>query len=436
MTSPTIIIGINAQVVPGSGSGGVETYVAALIHALGKLDDGNEEYRIIVHPKAQDWLSDHLGKNQRVLCGQTPLRYAQRKGNAVKVRYTKNRTKKGYFRNLLRYRLKRLCKGDWGEIPISDGYFESLGCNIIHFPYQEYVICSLPTVFNPHDLQHLHMPWFFQPRSIVEREGIYPQACRIATSIAVASEWIKNDIVRQYGIDSSKIFAIPWGAPTEAYPKPDEQKLMETKRKYDLPEKYLFYPGMLWKHKNHIRLLKALASLRDLNGKRLFLVCSGRKTGDFSNIENTIENLNLSEQVNFIGLIPSRDLRAVYAQCTGVIVPSLFEAASGPVFEAWKEKKPAACSNVTSLPEQVGNAAYLFDPYHIESIAEAAIRLWEDTKMKSELVTNSEERLLEFSWEKTAKTYRALYRRGAGLQLDDDDIQLLGLTPGKSMEIR
>lgn len=429
MTSTTIKIAINAQIVPGSGYGGVETYVAALIHALGKLDDGNEEYQIIVHPKAQDWLSDHLGKNQFTFCGPTPLRYALRKGNASRVRYTKKMKNQGYFRNLLKYRARRFLRGHWSELPISDGYFESLGCDIIHFPYQEYIVCSLPTVFNPHDLQHLHMPWFFQPWSITEREGIFPQACRIATSIAVASEWMKKDIVRQYGIDPLKIFAIPWGAPTEAYPKPNEQKLMETKRKYNLPEKFLFYPSMLWKHKNHIRLLKALASLRDLNGKRLFLVCSGRKTEDFSDIENTIENLNLSEHVNFIGLIPSRDLRAVYSQCTGVIVPSLFEAASGPVFEAWKEKKPAACSSVTSLPEQVGNAAYLFDPYRVESIADAAIRLWEDTRLKSELVTNSKERLLEFSWEKTAKTYRALYRRGAGLQLDDDDIQLLGLAP-------
>jgi glycosyltransferase involved in cell wall biosynthesis len=436
MTTSTLRIAINAQIRPGSGYGGVETYLAALIHALGKLDDGNEEYRIIVHPKAQDWLSDHLGKNQRTYCGKTPLRYSFRGGNAVKVRYAKDRSKKGYFKNLIRYRLKRLCRGDWGEIPISDGYFENIGCNIVHFPYQEYVICSLPTVFNPHDLQHLHMPSFFKPQGIAHREGIYPQACRIATSIAVASEWMKNDIVRQYGIDPSKIFPIPWGAPTEAYPKPDEDKLMEIRTKYDLPEKFIYYPSMLWEHKNHIRLLKALANLRDSNKKRIYLVCSGRKTDHWNYIENAIEILNLSEQVSFIGLIPSQDLRAVYSLCTGVIVPTLFEAASGPVFEAWKEEKPAACSSVTSLPEQVGNAAYLFDPYHIESIAEAAIRLWEDAKLKSDLVNNGKERLQEFSWEKTARTYRALYRRGAGAQLKDDDMQLLGLVPEKSTEIK
>lgn len=432
MTFPTLRIAVNAQIVPGSGYGGVETYVAALIHALGKLDDGNEEYRIIVHPKAQHWLDDHLGDNQRVYCGPTPLRYAFRKGNASRVSYEKLKRNKGYFRNLLRHRARRYFRGNWGEIPVSDGYFESLECNIVHFPYQEYVVCSLPTVFNPHDLQHLHLPWCFKPWDITEREGLFPPACRVATSIAVASEWMKNDIVRQYGIDPSKIFVIPWGAPTEAYPVPDEQQLADVKKKYDLPDKYLFYPSMLWKHKNHIRLLRALANLRDTGGKLIYLVCSGRKTEDFNEINHTIEGLNLIEQVRFIGLIPSQELRSVYSQCTGVIVPTLFEAASGPVFEAWKEGKPAACASVTSLPEQVGNAAYLFDPYRVESIADAAIRLWEDTKLKSELVTNSEERLRLFSWEKTARTYRALYRMGAGLKLNDDDIQLLRSGPENS----
>ena len=52
---------------------------------------------------------------------------------------------------------------EWPEVPVSDGFFESLGCEVVHFPTQGYVLCALPTIYNPHDLQHLHYPQFFTP---------------------------------------------------------------------------------------------------------------------------------------------------------------------------------------------------------------------------------------------------------------------------------
>jgi glycosyltransferase involved in cell wall biosynthesis len=124
-------------------------------------------------------------------------------------------------------------------------------------------------------------------------------------------------------------------------------------------------------------------------------------------------------------MVSSEELRAIYKLAQFVIVPTLFEAASGPVFEAWYEGVPAACSTVTSLPEQAGDAALLFDPLSVEAIAEALQRMATDKNLRDELREKGRTRLLDFSWERTAKAYRAVYRRVANRPLSEEDRSLL-----------
>ena len=84
---------------------------------------------------------------------------------------------------------------------------------MIHFPFQSYEPCGLPTVYNPHDLQHLHHPEFFTPSEIARREKLYPAACRAAHTVVVASEFVKRDLIERYHIEPQKIQVIPWAPP-------------------------------------------------------------------------------------------------------------------------------------------------------------------------------------------------------------------------------
>jgi glycosyltransferase involved in cell wall biosynthesis len=124
-------------------------------------------------------------------------------------------------------------------------------------------------------------------------------------------------------------------------------------------------------------------------------------------------------------MISPEEVRAIYRLSEFVLVPTLFEAASGPVFEAWYEGIPVACSTVTSLPEQAGDAALLFDPYSVDAIADAVLRMATDERLRQELKRKGTRRLLDFSWERTAKAYRAVYRRVANRPLTEQDRQLL-----------
>lgn len=411
-----IKIAISAQYMPNSGVGGVESAVIGLVSALGKLEDGTEEYIVIGPWENPDWLTPYLGPNQRLIRGPKPEQHS------FVPHWLRPSAKQVRARLLGLLNLPLAIP----QIPLSDGFYENLGCDVIHFPDQGFILCALPTVYNPHDLQHLHLPQFFTPAEIQQRETLYRAGCHYARIVVAASEWIKNDLVEQYGLNPKKIQIIPCGALTHAVPEPTPDLVESIRNKYRLPSSFAFYPAMLWKHKNHLRLLEALAQLREQNGLVVRLVCTGYLTPDFWPIvQEHIKKLDLSSQVQFLGMVSFEELRAIYKMSTFVIVPTLFEAASGPVFEAWQEGIPVACSNVTSLPDQVGDAALLFDPYSVDAIANAIQRMATDEGLRQDLRQKGKNRLDDFSWERTAKAYRAVYRLVARKQLTEEDRWLL-----------
>jgi glycosyltransferase involved in cell wall biosynthesis len=144
-------------------------------------------------------------------------------------------------------------------------------------------------------------------------------------------------------------------------------------------------------------------------------------------LESALARLQLASQVRFLGHVPEADLRALYQLATMVALPSLFEANSLPVFEAWLAGTPVTCSNTTGLPEQVGDAALLFEPHDPAAIADALAAIVTDSELRRTLRDRGRGRSQKFSWEKTARAYRALYRKVAGRNSTEEDRTLLGL---------
>jgi glycosyltransferase involved in cell wall biosynthesis len=127
----------------------------------------------------------------------------------------------------------------------------------------------------------------------------------------------------------------------------------------------------------------------------------------------------------FMGFGTEVDLRALYRLSQDLLMPTLFESDSFPIYEAWLEGTPVACSAVCSLPEQVMEAAVLFDPYSVESIANAIASLATNAAVREELQKRGRRRLKDFDWERTAKAYRAVSRRAAKRELHEEDRALL-----------
>ncbi len=413
-------IAINAQIPSGSGAGGIET-VLRVLTALGRLD-GDEEYVFIGHWAEPDRLKPFLSERQTIVRAPQPEPPEPNRIENFKRLLGPLRPFAGGVKRLLASPPPQVQT----TVSTSDGFYENLNCDVVHFPYQDYVRCRVPTVYNPHDLQHLHYPEFFAPEEIQRREIVYPTACRAARTVVVASQFVKRDVIQRYGIEADKIQVIPWSPPeiaTDEYTEKDVSHLFE---KYECPpQPFVLYPAMTWEHKNHIRLLDAVALLRERERLKVNVICTGHKNSFYPRIEQRLRELKLESQVKFTGVLERKELSLLYRQAQFVIVPTLFEAASAPLFEAWQYGAAVACSLVTSLPEQAADAALLFDPFSVEEIANALKTMASDENLRAEFRSRGFRRLQNFDMERTLKAYRAVYRRAAGVRLSEEDRHLL-----------
>jgi glycosyltransferase involved in cell wall biosynthesis len=306
---------------------------------------------------------------------------------------------------------------------------EKARVSLVHFTNQQAFTTAVPSIYHPHDLQHLHLPEFFRPRDISIREVQYRAFCDQASMVAVASSWTKRDLIAQYQLPADKVTVVPLAPVLNAYPNPSQSDLDATRDKLRLPLDYIYYPAQTFAHKNHISLLKAMAVLRDRDRLGISFVSSGKLTDFFPTIMETVHALHLEKQAHFLGFVSPLELQCLYALCKGVVIPSRFEAASFPLWEAFSAGAPAACSNVTSLPDQAGDAAILFSPDRVEEIADAIRSLWQDEALREQLIARGKRSVARFTWEKTARTFRAHYRRLSGCRLTMEDHDLIHAAP-------
>jgi glycosyltransferase involved in cell wall biosynthesis len=437
-------VAINAGVTPGVNGGNVQSTIG-LVRALGSLNDGAEEYVLIVgSPDQRELLMPYCGPNQRIVVkswkpdsnGKTATNGRITATGVLKRVLGPMMPAARFVQHLLHVPEVR----HWPEVPVSDGFIESLGCDVMHFPTQGFALCSLPTIYNPHDLQHLHYPQFFTPAELAWRETIYPAGCRYSHTVVVGTQWIKDDVIRRYGTEATKVQVIPWAPPTHFYREPTAEHLATVPLRYSLETPFALYPAVTWPHKNHLRLLEALAHLRDTEGLIVHLVCTGSFYKPFhSRIEEKVRQLNLTSQVKFLGFVPEEDLRVLYRLAQFLIMPTLYEADSCPIHEAWSEGLPVASSNATALPDQVHDAGLLFDPKDVHAISTTVARMATDEGLRDDLRERGYRRVKDFDWERTAKAYRAVYRRAADVSLTEEDRWLLEWDwmrePEKAMEL-
>lgn len=405
---------IDARLTSGD-VGGTEQVVIGLAKGLSLLTDGDEEYLFLVYRDSNSWLMPYLsGPCRHVACGGSRI---------LRMRRRVRQRMPGLGRSW--DRLLSVMGGQGVEVPQSDGTVERIGAEVVHFPLQSAFLTEVPSIYHPHDLQHLHMPALFPSHVRKLRDVRYRAFCSQAAMVAVSSSWVKKDLIHHYGLSMDKVRVVPLAPPLEAYVPPNASNLEALRLACRLPEAFILYPAQAWPHKNHLGLLEALAILRDRHGLRVPLVCTGKLNEFYPHIRARMIQLGLEEQVQFLGFVDSSKLYGLYRLCRMVVIPTKFEAASFPMWEAFHAEAPVACSNVTSLPEQAGDAALIFDPENAAEMADAIRRLWTDSSLREILVKRGTRNLARLSWERTARIFRAHYRRLANRPLTEEDAELL-----------
>jgi glycosyltransferase involved in cell wall biosynthesis len=414
LTDRPLRIGIDARLV-GGNHGGVEQFVIGLAYGLSSLGDGDEEYIFLTLPGEGDWILPYI----KGPCRSLPVR----EGNVLE----------SYLRGAIRrwfplvretyHHISPLFGEKTIPVPRSDGTAENAGIDLMHFTVQTAFLTDIPSIYHPHDLQHLYYPKYFTPRERLAREVLYPLYCERAKMVAVASNWVRRDVIDKFFLPPEKVHVIPFAPPIDAYPSPTPDDLVRACEKFSLEREFVYYPAATWPHKNHISLLEALAILRDRDGIRVPAVFSGKQNSYFPEVERRARKLGLSDQVRFLGFVSPLELQCLYRLARCVVIPTQFEAASFPIWEAFGAGVPVACSNVTSLPEQAGEAAILFSPENRQEIADAIRRLWTDEGLRKNLIGLARSKISNLSWKNTARLFRFQYRRLSGLQVSVEDYE-------------
>jgi glycosyltransferase involved in cell wall biosynthesis len=408
------------------GHGGVEQVIIGLAGALSRLDSTAEEYLFLVNPGDGDWLRPHLAGACRLLEPGMP---PPRRGLRSRVAWQ------------LEARIPWLPRRRWppptdGYSPDqlevlgrSDGTIEAAGVDLMHFSLTLGFLTGVPSLYQPHDLQHLHLPDFFAPEEIERRELTYRTFSARAELVVMMTSWGKEDVVRRYGLPTEKVAVVPWGSVLSNYPAPSDADLAEVRRRLDLPDRFILMPAQTWAHKNHLALIDALAVLRDRHGLDVTAICPGRQTEHFAEIEARVAQLGLSRAARFPGFVTPLELRSLYTLATALVFPSLFEGWGLPVSEAMSIDLPVACSDIPSLRDVAGDAALTFDPRSPGQIADRVMRLWGDEGLRRSLAERGKRRSNRFTFDLTAPLFRAHYRRIAGRPLTDEDRELLEAPP-------
>lgn len=285
---------------------------------------------------------------------------------------------------------------------------------LLHVPhYNAPLFYPGKLIVTVHDVCHQAMRQYFP--GILKQTYAGPflkQILRKADKIITVSEFSKKEIVKYYNIAPRKIDVIYNGVDPSFHPVPPEisNKIIN---KYNLPSEYFLYLGNVKPHKNILGLIesykRALALRPDLPPLVILGKYQNLLTG-IPNIQKVMLNEEFSKKVIFTGYLPSEDIPAIYSQASLFLFPSFYEGFGLPVLEAMSCGTPVITSNNSSIPEVAGDAAVLIDPYNSEEIADAIIKVTEDTSLQKKLIQKGFKQIKRFSWEQSAKMHANLYK--------------------------
>ncbi|MGC1372393.1 MAG: glycosyltransferase family 1 protein [Candidatus Sulfotelmatobacter sp.] len=300
---------------------------------------------------------------------------------------------------------------------------QRLQCDLVHIPNLFSIPRALPCpyVMTVHDmLDHLS-----RGRQQTGFWGslhfqLTQQVLRRASRIFAVSNFTKIEMEKLFGIPSAQIEVI-YNAIDERFLRGhasagDRQLIAE---RYQVNYPFLLYAGRISPHKNVVRMIEAFSALKtELEKDGAFpdlkLIIIGDDVSGNPDLRRTVIRSGVQNDVRFLGFVPVEVLRTFYDQAKIFVFPSLYEGFGLPPLEAMAHGTPVVTSNVSSLPEVVGNAAVLVHPENVFEIMRALHRVLLDHPLREKMKERSYKQAAKFSWEKSVKRIMDGYREVLG----------------------
>ncbi|WP_292460183.1 glycosyltransferase family 1 protein [Methanothermococcus sp.] len=303
--------------------------------------------------------------------------------------------------------------------------------DIIHDVYHFGPFLSLKKpkkILTVYDITPLLYPKTHKKSKVLMHRYYFPLVLKKSDKIISISHHTKQDLIKHFKISEDKIKVIHLAANENYKPLKENEinKILDEtegfvarnslrsflKQKYNLNYPFILYVGTLEPRKNIPTLLKALYKLKK-QGIKHKLVITGKKGWKYKSIFETIEKLNLQKDVIFTGYVPDEDLPALYNAAVLFVYPSLYEGFGLPPLEAMACGTPVITSNTSSLPEVVGDAGIMVNPYDVDELANKMYEVLTNDGLREELSKKGLERAKLFSWKKcaeeTLKVYEEVY---------------------------
>ena len=296
---------------------------------------------------------------------------------------------------------------------------QRLECDLVHIPNLFSIPRALPCpyVMTVHDiLEHLSR--------VQQRTGFWrslhfqltKRVLRGAARIFAVSNFTKTEI--------EKLFNIPAGRIEVVYNAIDERLLLGPAsaadrqlivERYQVTYPFLLYAGRISPHKNVVRMIEAFSALKtELEKDQVYpdlkLIIIGDDVSGNPDLRRTVIRSGVQNDVRFLGFVPVEVLRTFYDEAKIFVFPSLYEGFGLPPLEAMAHGTPVVTSNVSSLPEVVGNAAVLVHPENVFEIMRALHRVLLDQPLRDKMKERSYRQAAKFSWEKSVSRIMNVYR--------------------------
>jgi glycosyltransferase involved in cell wall biosynthesis len=284
--------------------------------------------------------------------------------------------------------------------------------DLLHVQYTAPPLSPCPVVVTVHDLSFEHLPETFKRRSWMQLRLTVRRTVRRAAHIIVPSVHTKNDIVETHKVSPTRVSVVPLAAAAHFQPA-SENEIERVRRSYGLPDEYVLAVGSIQPRKNLARLIHAYSHLRRkrVGSKLPKLVIVGKLAWLYGDTLKAIEEEGAAEFTTLTGYVAEADLPALYSGALCFVYPSIFEGFGLPPLEAMQCGTPVITGNRTSLPEVIGDAGLMVDPFDIGALSEAIERTIDDASLRSELRARGIQRALTFNWRDTARMTLQAYRR-------------------------
>jgi glycosyltransferase involved in cell wall biosynthesis len=261
---------------------------------------------------------------------------------------------------------------------------------------------NIPSLLVIHDIAWKHFPNQVPFSHRKHYEYFMPRYAQKAAHIATVSEYSKNDIIQHLNVPAQKIDVVYDGA-NEAFLPISENEQQEIRNKISGAKPYFLYLGSVHPRKNALRLLQAFEQFKLSSGSPIKLLFAGRVAWQSGDIGEQLQKMQFKDDVQFLGYTSAEDLPKIVASAYALTYVSLFEGFGIPMLEAMYCDVPSITSDTSSMPEVVGDAGLLADPYSVDSIAHQMSRIWNEKGLRERLIEKGKQQRLLYSWDLSAE---------------------------------